>query len=1133
MSVPQEEPEGLYVEHQYMCSECHQLFNTLEDVLVHQQSHAGMEAEEGEDGAAQLRQGEVDGGESQYQCLECGALLRNPDELLLHQELHMREAGLEPEHELCEVVEAGGTETEAPVSTPIQYQCLECLALFDTPELWLAHRQSHSRSSTHSDLSNTEYILQPDGSITPLVNVQNLVLDEQRAGEILSLAQVLAQQQLDTPATTPRASFLPPASPMAGSATLRLQICTAQALADGSTTSHRTKLLPLLTPLEGMGAGRLGGTVSLENGLHRLDVSQLAGKQEQLVKEGEVVIIHPYECSECALLFQTPEDFLQHQGEHFLGQDKESGEEGVMEGYVDEERRRDIEVREPEECGRVQERARFVVGPRPHSARSLGVDSEPVTLQCGECQRIFTSANRLAAHRRVHEHGTHECPECDKVFKKPGSLQTHMRSHSGEARYLCVDCGHGFSTEMTLIIHRKSHTAEPLHRCQFCAKTFTNMTKFLYHRRTHTARANITSISMTPLAPRRQPAAPLSILQRARERKEASKKEGQNEAIAVESGLLASLTGDKMDTYVSAETEHSAAESVASAAASQQEGATGAENGLDSIFAPQSGEELQNGGEMPSDPHTLAVTAGTEAVTMTGNLERAEADSVTSCSGLQFPCPSCTKVFPTQLRLVRHRRTVHVAERRFKCSICSKPFKKQIHVRNHLRTHTGERPFQCSDCGKTFSSLANLSRHSLTHSGLRPYRCDICHKAFSQSSNLRQHRLLHSNTPPCPCPDCPATFLRPAKLAAHRFTQHPGSPAPYPCPHCPQGFLRKRKRDLHCLEEHPTISMHASQDATPQPALIGEDGKAVHVPGLVANESQEKLLCGAQRESGAVTAPSRPSLDCSICGKRLNSAANFRLHQLSHGMEICRPRSSGLLASKGKAHQCPVCGKLFVSSSSVALHQRVHTGERPFPCTVCGKRFRQNTHLREHLRTHSGERPFCCEICGKGFVQSMHLAEHRRTHTGERPHPCPDCGKAFKTISNLRNHQKIHARAQQQQQEKQQLEQLEEDETMETSTAVAVVDASGFDLTSAVPALCQQGALGQPQLIQIQTSDLPQSQGTPTIMCNEFGETIAIIETSEGGTLPLAEALEIYQTALENTLGVPMDSITVDGLQLL
>lgn len=52
--------------------------------------------------------------------------------------------------EICEVAE-----TDAAVAAvPIQYQCLECLALFDTAELWMAHRQTH-KISTHSDMSET------------------------------------------------------------------------------------------------------------------------------------------------------------------------------------------------------------------------------------------------------------------------------------------------------------------------------------------------------------------------------------------------------------------------------------------------------------------------------------------------------------------------------------------------------------------------------------------------------------------------------------------------------------------------------------------------------------------------------------------------------------------------------------------------------------------------------------------------------------------------------------------------------------------------------------------------------------------------------------------------------------------
>lgn len=1104
MAEQQEDPEGVYVEHQYMCSECHQLFNTLEEVLVHQQIHNGQEgdAEAGETMAIQ----DISelGHSQQYQCLECGTLLMNPEELLQHQEMHMREAGMEVEQqELCEVLETEEARQEAQVSGPVQYQCLDCLALFDSPEVWLEHRETHSRSSTHSNTVETtqEYVLQPDGTITPLNSVQNYVLSEQQAGEIL--AQVLAQQQqqqqrrqqqkkrqsVSKPATPPRSSLLPPVSPTPGSATMHLQILTAKALADGSTapSQRRTKLPPLLPALGRGSSGKLG---VLENGVQRLELRLAPGaredSQQQQQQPTEMVVIHPYECSECSLLFQTPEDFLQHQGEHFLGQDKESGEAGVMSGFE--------EVRGREECAEKMEEIRLRV-----VEKKAAVWAKPQ--QCELCHRTFTSVNRLAAHKRVHEQGTHECPECGKVFKKATSLQTHMRTHSGVARYLCVDCGHGFTTEMTLIMHRKSHTADPLHKCQFCNKTFTNMTKYLYHRRTHLNRdaSSTTTPTATVSAPRRASLSALAILQRAREKREVS--QNQEEA---KINLLAPLTEEEMERLGEDPTPSS--QSKVEGSEEEKQG----EKKNTEVAAPLSGANSDSqlveeacGTSLAADPAPVDDTGVGASCSSSDQTESAPAEA--SDKG-PFSCRSCTKTFTSQLQLVHHRRKSHATERSFICGICGKSFKKQIHVRNHLRTHTGERPFQCSDCGKTFSSLANLMRHNLIHSGVRPYRCDVCHRTFSQSSNLRQHSLLHSNATKLPCPDCPATFRWPARLAAHRYTQHPGAPAPFPCPHCEAGFLTRRQRDSHCLDQHPTQV---------QAGTGVEVGKETQTQALLDRDptSEPSTSATGQGESGASSALLRGGLDCTVCGKKLNSPANLRLHRLSHlALGPGRPRST--TGKRPKAHQCPVCGKLFVSSSGVALHQRVHTGERPFPCQECGKRFRQNTHLREHLRTHSGERPFRCEVCGKGFIQSMHLAEHRRTHTGERPHVCPQCGKAFKTFSNLRNHKKTHARQQRLDEE------AAAQAAMETSSAVALVDASAVELAN-----------GQPQVIQIQASDLQQGQGTPTIMCNEFGETIAIIETSEGGALPLEQALEIYHTALEN--GLAMDTVAVDGLQLL
>ncbi|KAM4567554.1 uncharacterized protein znf526 [Fundulus diaphanus] len=1025
----QEEAEDMHVEHQYMCSECQQLFNTLEEVLVHQQIHTAQEAD---DEAAEAL-GVPDTGQGQhYQCLECGSLLVNAEELLQHQEMHMREAGMEVEQqEICEVKEEP---SEAQLDGPVQYQCLDCLALFDSPDLWLEHRRTHSRSSTHSNTTTTEYVLQPDGSVTPLNNMQNFVLSEQQAGEIL--AQVLSHQQqqskLRSPSKPTRSYLLPPVTPIPGSATMDLQILTAQALADSSTvlSQHCSKQPGLLSALGQSPSAKLE---VLGNAVQRLEL-RLAPDDGQQQQPAEVVLLHPYECSECSLLFRTPEDFLQHQGEHFLGQDKESGGPGVMGGL--EEMR-----------GREEEKVQNLRNRGPEN-KALAGAKHP---RCELCYRTFSSVNRLKAHMRVHERGTHECPECGKVFKKAMSLQAHMRSHSGFARYLCVDCGHSFSTETTLIMHRKVHVAEPLHKCEMCYKTFSNMTKYLYHRRLHLNQDSPGAATHIFVAspPQRASATALAILQRAREKKRLQREEAaiDQEALPVEEETTAGRTPQP-----------------------------GRQRAAD---AGEAGRAKDGGGTRASE--AVEGNVGEQQAVVTE-----EATSAASSSDkAPFSCRSCAKSFPSQLLLAHHRSKSHAPQRRFTCGVCGKFFKKQIHVQNHMRIHTGEKPFQCSDCGKTFSLLANLTRHTLIHSGVRPYRCDVCYRSFSQSSNLRQHSLLHSSAPKLACPECPATFRWPNKLAAHRFAQHPGAPAPFPCPRCEAGFLTRRQRDSHCAEQHATPAQDAEEPRNPS----------------------EPSTSATAMESGDSASLGKGALDCNICRRKLNSSSNLRLHRLSH-FALGRGRPRRAPGKRPKAHQCPICGKLFVSSSAVALHQRVHTGERPFPCQVCGKRFRQSTHLREHLRTHSGERPFRCEICGKGFIQSMHLTEHRRTHTGERPHACPLCGKAFKTFSNLRNHKMTHARQQR----------LDEEAAVAAaSTAVAVVDASVVELTN-----------GQTQLIQIQTSDL--QQGTPTIMCNEFGETIAIIETSEGGALPLEQALEIYQRALENGLG---GGTVVDGLQLL
>lgn len=54
----------------------------------------------------------------------------------------------------------------------------------------------------------------------------------------------------------------------------------------------------------------------------------------------------------------------------------------------------------------------------------------------------------------------------------------------------------------------------------------------------------------------------------------------------------------------------------------------------------------------------------------------------------------------------------------FVCSLCSRRFRRQEHLKRHYRSlHTQDKPFECTECGKKFSRSDNLAQHARTHGG--------------------------------------------------------------------------------------------------------------------------------------------------------------------------------------------------------------------------------------------------------------------------------------------------------------------------------------------------------------------------------------------------------------------------------
>ncbi|KAH8337869.1 hypothetical protein KR067_007711, partial [Drosophila pandora] len=74
-------------------------------------------------------------------------------------------------------------------------------------------------------------------------------------------------------------------------------------------------------------------------------------------------------------------------------------------------------------------------------------------------------------------------------------------------------------------------------------------------------------------------------------------------------------------------------------------------------------------------------------------------------------CPICSKVSPNARALRRHIYHNHECERKFKCTMCEKAFKRPQELKEHTSTHTGEVLYTCPNCPMTFFCSANMYKH--------------------------------------------------------------------------------------------------------------------------------------------------------------------------------------------------------------------------------------------------------------------------------------------------------------------------------------------------------------------------------------------------------------------------------------
>ncbi|XP_059224187.1 transcription factor grauzone-like [Stomoxys calcitrans] len=76
-----------------------------------------------------------------------------------------------------------------------------------------------------------------------------------------------------------------------------------------------------------------------------------------------------------------------------------------------------------------------------------------------------------------------------------------------------------------------------------------------------------------------------------------------------------------------------------------------------------------------------------------------------------YICSECGKVASSSITLLSHKKYVHKAPRKFKCTICEKAFKTNLALPENMASHTGEDLYTCPHCPKTFKVSSNMHHH--------------------------------------------------------------------------------------------------------------------------------------------------------------------------------------------------------------------------------------------------------------------------------------------------------------------------------------------------------------------------------------------------------------------------------------
>ncbi|XP_043200936.1 uncharacterized protein LOC122369894 [Amphibalanus amphitrite] len=329
---------------------------------------------------------------------------------------------------------------------------------------------------------------------------------------------------------------------------------------------------------------------------------------------------------------------------------------------------------------------------------------------CEVCHDSFAMLRELLKHERTHTEAKFPCPMCNRSFTLPKLVRRHQKFHKVPRAYQCGECGLRCRSQLVLLDHMHTHTGGEHISCGQCGQTFASRVRYRSHLRAHKGR----------------PGPPHCAECRLKFANKAALQRHQRE-------------------------QHPEPQLIA---------------------CPEPDCERRFDSQKRLTHHLLQHLAGPpwrcKLCDKEFRSKYSLRDHVRTHSGQKpFECEICAMRFSLRSNLAMHMRYVHQNDRRFKCTLCGKGYKRRQLLQYHMLSHEGVRPLSCPHCPMKMIYPQHLKLHLQTHSGEKPHRCDVCSKAFSRRDNLRAHMFTHSNKKPFECRQCGMGFVRKMALLQH------------------------------------------------------------------------------------------------------------------------------------------------------------------------------------------------------------------------------------------------------------------------------------------------------------------------------------------------------------------------------